>query len=600
MEVLRYSPDQISKLPKEPGVYKYYDKNGLLLYVGKAKNLKKRVSSYFLKTRQFNRKTLRLVSEIRAIEITISHSEFDALLLENNLIKENQPKYNILLKDDKTFPYICIVKERFPRIISTRKYNPDKGEFYGPYSSVVAMNSVLELIGKLYTIRTCKYNLSEENIKAGKFNVCLEYHIKNCQGPCEGLQSEENYMNDIDLARHILKTNTSVVKNIFHTKMKQHAEDYEYELAQQYKSKIDLLQKYQSRTMVVNTRTRDTDVFTILSDEHHAYINYLRIKNGAITFTQTVEVKKKLDEADSEILGQMAYRLRSNVQSESKELLTNVKIQHLGEEIKCIVPKIGDKKKLLEMSLKNAFIYKKEKQLTKETLRQRNNESVRALQNDLKLLASPNHIECFDNSNIQGSNPVSAMVCFKRGKPAKKDYRNYHIKTVDGPDDFASMYEVVSRRYSRLKKENKPYPNLILIDGGKGQLSSSVKALKDIGLYGQIPIIGIAKRLEEIYVPGDQLPLHISKKSPSLKLLQQLRDEAHRFAITFHRKTRSKNSFTTELENIKGVGQNTIDKLLSHFKSVNKIRQSDEQKIAKVVGISKASIIINHLHKKES
>jgi len=590
--------DQVNQLPAQPGIYKYYNKNGELIYVGKAKNIKKRVSSYFNKSNQHNRKTLKLVSEISKIDYTIAHSEFDALLLENNLIKQNQPKYNILLKDDKSFPYICILNERFPRIISTRRVDHSKGTYFGPYSSVVAMNSVLDLLRKLYTIRTCTYNLSAKNITAGKFKTCLEYHIGNCKGPCEGLQSEEDYNEDIVQAKHILNSNSTFTKRHFTEKMNAHAQAMEYELAQRYKDKLDLLSKFQTKTMVVNSQESNLDIFTIISDENQAYVNYLRINHGMLNFTNTTEIKKKLNEEDTQILAQYAFDIRQQVGSASNTILSNIPIASLPEDIKNIVPKIGEKKKLIEMSIKNVLHFKKDRLLQKQKIADRNNEVVRLLQKELKLLSPPDHIECFDNSNIQGTNPVAAMVCFRNGKPSKKDYRHYNIKTVIGPDDFASMYEVVKRRYSRLVDENKKLPKLILIDGGKGQLSSAVSALKAINLYGQIPIIGIAKRLEEIYFPEDQYPLHISKKSPSLKLLQQLRDEAHRFAITFHRQKRSITGFTTELEEIPNIGKKTADVLLKKYKSVNKIKGLNQEELAVDIGNKKAELVWNFFKKK--
>ena len=598
MQNNRLAINQVSQLPTQPGVYKYYNKNEELIYVGKAKNIKKRVSSYFNKSNQHNRKTLRLVSEILKIDYTIAHSEFDALLLENNLIKQNQPKYNILLKDDKSFPYICVLKERFPRIISTRRVDHSKGTYFGPYSSVVAMNNVLDLIRKLYTIRTCKYNLSEKNIETGKFKTCLEYHIGNCKGPCEGLQSESSYNEDIVQAKHLLSSNSSFTKRYFTEKMNAHAQATEFELAQQYKDKLDLLNKFQTKTMVVNSQESNLDIFSITSDEKHAYINYLRINNGMLNFTQTTEIKKKLNEDDSQLLSQYAFDIRQQVGSTSKTILSNISITSLSEDTKNIVPQIGEKKKLVSMSIKNVLHFKKDRLQQKEKIKGRNNEVITLLQKELKLLSPPDHIECFDNSNIQGTNPVAAMVCFKNGKPSKKDYRHYNIKTVIGPDDFASMYEVVKRRYSRLIDENKKLPKLVLIDGGKGQLSSAVSALKDIDLYGKIPIIGIAKRLEEIYFPEDQYPLHISKKSSSLKLLQRLRDEAHRFAITFHRQKRSINSFNTVLEEIPGVGSKTADTLLKVYKSVSKIKLASQKELAEIVGEKKAEVISKFFIKK--
>ena len=599
MSVIRYSVEEINKLPSDPGVYKYYNKADVLIYVGKAKNIKKRVSSYFTKSQQ-NRKTQKLVSEISSVEFTVVPSEFDALLLENNLIKENQPKYNILLKDDKTFPYICITKERFPKLISTRRYNPEKGEFFGPYSSVVAMNSVLELLRKLYTIRTCSFNLSENNITNGKFKVCLEYHIGNCLGPCEGLQSEQEYLSDIEEVRSILKSNAKKVKSIYHERMISFANQHEYEQAQKFKEKIELLDKYQSKTLVANSNLQNCDVFTIVSDEDQAFVNYLRLQNGNIIFTRTTELKKKIAIDEKTILSQFAFDMIQQVGSSSKTILSNTNLEFLHSDIEWVVPKIGDKKKLVEISLKNAFHFIKEKQKEKEKLRDRSNEAVRQLQQDLNLINPPNHIECFDNSNIQGTNPVSAMVCFKRGKPSKKDYRQYKIKTVTGPDDFASMYEVVYRRYKRVIDEKAHLPNLIVIDGGKGQLSNAARALKDLSLYGKIPIVGIAKRLEEIYVPEDQLPVHISKKSLSLKLIQQLRDEAHRFAITFHRKTRSKNAFNTKIEEIPGIGPKTVNLLLTKYKSLKKIKDIPEQELHDLIGKSKTEKLKSYIIKKES
>ena len=591
--------DQINHLPTQPGIYKYYNKKEVLIYVGKAKNIKKRVSSYFNKSTQHNRKTIKLISEISRIGYTIAHSEFDALLLENNLIKKNQPKYNILLKDDKSFPYICILKERFPRIISTRRVERRKGTYFGPYSNVVAMNSVLDLIRKLYTIRTCKYNLSEKNIAAKKFKTCLEYHIGNCKGSCEGLQSEQDYNEDIVQAKHILNSNASFAKRHFTEKMNMHSQNMKYEQAQSYKEKLDLLNKFQAKTIVVNSLKANLDIFTILSDGLNAYVNYLCIHHGVLNFTQTTEIKKKLNESNSQILAQYAFDIRTRVGSVSKTILSNIPIDSLPERTKNIVPKIGEKKRLIGMSIKNVLHFKKDRLQQKQKIKGRNSEAVRLLQKDLKLLSSPDHIECFDNSNIKGTNPVAAMVCFKNGKPSKKDYRHYNIKTVIGSDDFASMYEVVRRRYSR-RHENNKKPKLILIDGGKGQLSSAVNALKDIDLYGQIPIIGIAKRLEEIYFPEDQYPLHISKKSPSLKLLQQLRNEAHRFAITFHRQKRSIHSLNTALEGISGIGKKTTDTLLTTYKSVHKVKAASKEELTQIIGSRKAELITKFFIKKEN
>ena len=596
MDTPRYAIDQRNLLPNDPGVYRYYNQSGELIYVGKAKNIKKRVSSYFTKSHGFNRKTYRLVSEIDGIEFTIANSEFDALLLENNLIKAYQPKYNILLKDDKTFPYICIVNERFPRIISTRNLDHTRGQYFGPYSSVVAMKNVLSLIRKLYTIRTCKLNLTEKNILGQKFKVCLEYHIGNCKGPCENLQTEEDYNKDIEHARNILKGNLSIVRNSFSSDMQNAASELNFELAQQYKDKIGLLDKFQSKSMVVNPKLSDLDVFTIVSEKQNAFINYLRIKNGAIIQAKTVEVKRKIDEDDSEILAVVAFELRAQDDEKNVQVLSNIDFQ-LEEGVTITVPQIGDKKKLLSLSLKNALEYKKEKYNT-TVERKKKNEVLIQLKTDLRLSELPVHVECFDNSNLQGSNPVASMVCFKNGKPSKKDYRHFNIKTVIGPNDFASMKEIVFRRYKRLIESEEGLPNLVVVDGGKGQLSSACEALKELGIYGQLPIVGIAKRLEEIYYPEDPLPLHINKKSSSLMLLQKLRDEAHRFAITFHRNKRSKASFNTELESIPGIGKVTTDQLLEHFKSITKIKSASKEEISSLIGQRKAEIIENFFNKK--
>ena len=594
MKGSRFSIDQRSQLPTDPGIYRFYDRQGELIYVGKAKNIRKRVASYFTKKYHVNRKTQQLVKETLQIEFTIANSEFDALLLENNLIKANQPKYNILLKDDKTFPYICIVKERFPRIISTRTYSPATGEYFGPYTSVVAMNSVLDLIRKLYTIRTCKLNLSGKNIAAGKFKICLEYHIGNCLGPCEGLQPEDDYIHEIDQARNILKGNLSIVSRYFNDKMKLASEKLEFERAQKYKEKLELLNKFQARSTIVNPKLTGVDIFTIVTDDSKlTVINYLQIKNGAIILARTVEVKKQEEESDADILSYVAHELRNRHESSNKIIFSNLPFAH-EEGLEVIVPKIGDKKKLVSLSLKNAFEYKKDRASQTKPKKPKSEILVR-LQQDLKLTQLPDHIECFDNSNLQGSNPVASMVCFKDGKPAKKEYRHFNIKTVVGPDDFASMKEIVGRRYKRLLEENRDLPKLIVIDGGKGQLSSACEALKELALYGRIPIIGIAKKLEEIYYPGDSLPLHISKKSPSLMLLQRVRDEAHRFAITFHRVKRSKSTFKTELEEIPGIGAKTADTLLKQFKSVSKIRETSREQLIAAIGKTKAEQVLTYL-----
>jgi excinuclease ABC subunit C len=581
-------PDQIkdtlSSLPDSPGIYRYYNSEDVLIYVGKAKSLKKRVSSYFNKQSQYNRKTEKLVSEISKVEFTMTNSEFDALLLENNFIKQNQPKYNILLKDDKTFPYLCILKERFPRIIYTRKYLPRQGEYFGPYTNVVSMKAVLELVRQLYSIRTCSLLLSQENIDQKKFKVCLEFHIGNCKGPCEGLQEEAGYLEEIVQARNILKGDLSVVEDEFTRRMKEAATALEFEKASLYKHKLELLEKFQTKSLVVNRKLTDIDVITITSSETNAFINYLQIKEGAIIFSKNVEIKKKLDEANEDILSLVVQELRSTYLSNNPEVFTNLPLTVKSDEFENVVPQIGDKKKLVDLSLKNALYLKKEKEIDKEEQKARKNKVLHILQENLRLMNYPKIIECFDNSNFQGTNPVASMVRFVDGKPDKKGYRHFNIKTVIGPDDFASMKEIVGRRYKRIMEEESEYPGLIIVDGGKGQLSSACEALQELGLYGKIPIIGIAKRLEEIYYPDDSVPLLISKKSPALLLIQRIRDEAHRFAITFHRQKRSKSTFVTEIENIPGIGKKTADKLLAHFKSVKKIKEASMEELIEIAG----------------
>lgn len=578
-------------LPDSPGVYRFYNSQHELIYVGKAKSLKKRVSSYFNKSSGLNRKTLKLVSEIHGIEYTVANTEFDALLLENNFIKQNQPKYNILLKDDKTFPYICIVNERFPRIISTRKYLPEQGEYFGPYASVTAMKSVLELVRKLYTIRTCTLTLTPVNIEQKKFKVCLEFHIGNCKGPCEGLQNETDYLEDIDQARHILKGNLSKVEQYFQHHMRIASENLSFEQAQKFKEKLNLLDRFQSKSLVVNRNLTDIDVITISSKNDYAYINYMQVKEGAIILSKTLEIKKKLDEPDEELLTYVLISLREQVHSSHLEVISNVPITLVSGEINNTLPKIGDKKKLVSLSLKNAWEMQKERELVRGEKRSRQAEVIQLLQQDMHLPQPPVVIECFDNSNFQGSNPVASMVRFVQGKPDKKNYRYFNIKTVTGPNDFESMKEIVGRRYKRILEEDGELPDLILVDGGKGQLSSACEALKELDLYGKVPIAGIAKRLEEIYYPEDPLPLHINKKSPGLLLLQHIRDEAHRFAITFHRKKRNTSTLKTELDALEGIGEKTITKLLQHFKSIKKIKEAPLQELAEIVGNSKAKKI---------
>ncbi|MCA0362452.1 MAG: excinuclease ABC subunit UvrC [Bacteroidetes bacterium] len=592
---------QIPLLPNEPGIYKYFDEENQIIYVGKAKNLKNRISSYFYNFDRADRKTRRLVLTIRRLEYTVVPTEWDALLLENTLIKEHQPKFNILLRDDKTYPYVCVTNERFPRVIKTRRIEDRSlGKMYGPYVNAKAMYALLDMFTNLYTIRTCKYNLSQENVENKKFKVCLEYHIGNCKGPCEGLQSEEDYMKEIELVHNILKGNVSPAKKYFHEKMLESAEKMAFEDAHKFKLKLEFLEDYQSKSTVVSPNIHDADVFAIQSDEKAAYINYLKVVNGTIIRTQTLEVKKPLEESESDILTLVIFDLRKKYESEAKEIITNIDLE-VDLKVQITIPQIGDKKKLIEMSLRNVMFYRHEK-AEREAIEASGATNKRdrvliKLKQDLNLKSLPRRIECFDNSNIQGTNPVSAMVCFINGQPSTRDYRHFIPKTVVGPDDFATMNEVVGRRYARLLEEKAELPDLIIIDGGKGQLSAACDALKTLGLYGQIPIIGIAKRLEEIYFPEDTLPVYIDKKSESLKLIQRARDEAHRFGITHHRNRRSKNFLISSLESAVGIGKTTATKVLNHFKSISNIKNASEEELNAVLGKDKARRIREFLEK---
>ena len=592
MEIKSYIKD----LPSNPGIYKYFDNRDKIIYVGKAKNLKKRVTSYFTKNHD-NNKTKVLVSKIKRVEYTIVENEAEALLLENNLIKEHQPRYNILLKDDKSFPLIKIAKERFPRVFAMRNPTYDGSEYYGPYTSVRAMHIVLDLIKSIYPLRNCNYNLSEANIKAGKFKPCLEYQLGNCKAPCVGYESEEEYMDSIANIRRILKGNIAEVKNHLKAGMENAAEELNFEEAQKFKVKLEMLEKFRSKSTVVNHKISNVDVFSCLIDDKRAFVNYLMVMNGMVVRTKSVEYKLKLEESVEDVLAVALPQLRALFDSESKELILPMEIE-LEEGLTATVPQRGDKKKLLELSLRNALFYKKQKldQYEKLNPGSRVDRLMEVMKSDLRLTDQPRHIECFDNSNLQGTNPVSACVVFKDGKPSKKDYRHFNIKTVEGPDDFASMQEAVRRRYTRLQRENKPIPQLIVIDGGKGQLSSVVETLKEIGVYGQTSVVGIAKRLEEIYYPGDSLPMYIDKTSEALKVIQHMRDEAHRFGITHHRNRRSKAFVRSELDAINGIGPTTIKNLLNHFKSVKKVKNASKEELINVVGNAKATIIANHFN----
>ncbi|HKX85653.1 MAG TPA: excinuclease ABC subunit UvrC [Flavobacterium sp.] len=582
---------QIQTLPDNPGVYQYFDKEGKILYVGKAKNLRKRVSSYFNKVHD-TAKTNVLVKKIVSIQHIVVPTETDALLLENNLIKKLQPRYNVLLRDDKTYPWICIKNEPFPRIFSTRKMIKDGSEYFGPYTSFKTVHTILDLIKELYPLRTCNFDLSRANINSGKFKVCLEYHIGNCKGPCEGLETQEHYQNQVNAIREILKGNFKESLKDFKKLMTDLAMDMQFEQAQKIKEKIEVLENYQAKSTILNPKLSNIDVFSIVSDEAMAYINFLQISHGAIVRSHTMELKKKLEETDEELLELAVVELRDRFHLNSKEIILPFELD-FGEKIKVTVPKLGDKKQILDLSERNAKYYRLDqlKQIKIVDPDRHTNRIMAQMQKDLRLSSEPRHIECFDNSNIQGTNPVSACVVFKDGKPSKKDYRHFNIKTVEGPNDFASMEEVVYRRYKRMLEENEPLPQLIIIDGGKGQLSSALKSLEDLGLRGKIAIIGIAKRLEEIFYPGDSVPLYLDKKSETLKTIQHLRNEAHRFGITFHRDKRSKAALNSTLEMIPGIGEKTMLTLLKHFKSVKRLKESTEKEISDVVGVSKAKKI---------
>lgn len=583
---------QIQTLPDSPGVYQYYDKEGKILYVGKAKNLKKRVASYFNKVHD-NAKTNVLVKKIVSIKHIVVPTETDALLLENNLIKKLQPRYNVLLRDDKTYPWICIKNERFPRIFSTRKMIKDGSEYFGPYTSFKTVHTILDLIKELYPLRTCTYDLSKANIDSGKFKVCLEYHIGNCKGPCEGFETITNYEKQVQAIREILKGNFKESLKDFKKLMGELAMEMKFEEAQKIKEKIEVLENYQSRSTILNPKISNIDVFSIVSDEAMAYVNFLQISHGAIVRSHTMELKKKLEETDEELLELAVVELRERFHLNSKEIILPFELD-FGEKIKVTVPKLGDKKQILDLSERNAKFYRMDqlKQIKIVDPDRHTNRIMAQMQKDLRLSVEPRHIECFDNSNIQGTNPVSACVVFKDGKPSKKDYRHFNIKTVEGPNDFASMEEVVYRRYKRLLDENQPLPQLIIIDGGKGQLSSALKSIDDLGLRGKIAIIGIAKRLEELFYPGDSVPLYLDKKSETLKIIQQLRNEAHRFGISFHRDKRSKAAIQTSIETIPGIGEKTMVALIKQFKSVKRLSKATEKEISDVVGLSKAKKIV--------
>ncbi len=588
----------IKSIPENPGVYQYYDIEEKLIYVGKAKNLKKRVSSYFTKENHDQAKTAILVRKIVDIKYLVVDTEHDALLLENNLIKKYQPKYNVLLKDDKTFPWICVTNERFPRIFSTRKLIRDGSNYYGPYVSGRVLHAILDLTKKMYPLRNCRFSLIEKNIEAKKFKVCLEYHIGNCLGPCEGLQTEENYEIGISHIKTILKGNVGVVLKQLTAMLQEYVVVMQFEKAQELKERIKALENYQSKSTVVSATITNIDVFSIQSDEKSAYVNFFKVIDGAIVQGHTIEMKKRLDESDDDLLQMAVVELRIRFQSISPEVIVPFipSVEIPGVEF--TVPKIGDKKHLLELSVRNVGYYRKDK-ASRELLVDPDRHKKRILatmMKDLRLKEEPRRIECFDNSNFQGDFAVSAMTVFKDARPAKKEYRHFNVKTVIGPDDFATMEEVIYRRYKRVVDENLEMPQLIVIDGGKGQLSAAMKSLYKLGLNEKVAVIGIAKRLEEIYYPDDPIPLYLDKKSETLRVIQQIRDEAHRFGITHHRNKRSKETIKTQLTEIKGISDLTAQKLLNAFKSVLQIKEKSELELANVIGNAKGKLVWEYFH----
>ena len=591
----------LKSLPQKPGIYQYFNKEGKIIYVGKAKNLKKRVSSYFTKTHQTGKLRL-LVRKIADIKFVVTASEMDALLLENNLIKEYQPRYNIQMKDDKSFPWICIKNEAFPRIFSTRHPIKDGSDYFGPYASVRMMRTLLDIIKQLYPLRNCRLNLTKKNIEKGKFKVCLEYHIGNCKAPCVGKQSEDDYDESIQQARSIIKGNIANVIAELKKLMLVAAEKMDFERAQLLKEKVEILEKYKSKSTIVNPRINNVDVLSIITEEDLAYVNYLNVINGAIVQAHSIEIKKKLDETKAELLILALTDFRKRFHSTANEIILPFDPKVEIPDVKLTIPQRGDKKQLLELSERNAKYYQMErrKQASLIDPDRHKKRILNRMQKDLRMKVLPETIECFDNSNIQGDYPVAAMVQFVNTKPNKKAYRHFNIKTVEGPDDFASMEEVVLRRYGRLVKEGENLPQLIIVDGGKGQLSSAVKSLKELKLYGKITIIGIAKKLEELYFPGDPLPLYLDKTSETLKIIQQLRDEAHRFGITHHRKRREKGTIKSQLTSIDGIGFSTAQSLLRKFKSVKRIKGASLEKLSETIGKAKASIVFGHFQREEN
>ena len=586
----------INVLPDKPGVYQYYDREGRLLYVGKAKSLKKRVSSYFSSSHNKNQKIRVLVGRITRIEHVVVASESDALLLENNLIKKHQPRYNVMLRDDKTFPWICVKNEDFPRVFSTRNLIQDGSSYYGPYTSGLMVKTIIELVRQLYPLRNCRLELSSDHIKRGKYSVCLEYHLGNCLGPCIGEQSPEDYGEYIKHVHQILKGNIRKVLADLKVLMKEYATSRQFEEAQRLKEKIDILERYRSKSTIVNPRLNNIDVFSIAEEENYAFVNYLKVINGAVIQAHTVELRKNLDEKTSDLLSLAVIDIRQKIHSESREIIIPMRLDLEFDNVRFTIPKKGDKQQLLELSMRNAkyHLIEKKKSLALSKENRGPTRILETIKNDLRLKKPPLHIECFDNSNLQGSNPVAACVVFRGAKPSKRDYRHFNIKTVSGIDDYASMKEIITRRYKRMLSEGSSLPQLIVIDGGKGQLGAAVEGLESLGIRGKIAIIGIAKKLEEIYFPDDSIPLYLDKNSETLKILQQLRNEAHRFGIEFHRKQRTKQMVVSELDNIPGIGPRTKEALIEGFGSVDKIKSADYEEVEAIVGKNKADILARY------
>ena len=583
----------VEVLPDKPGVYQYFDKNGNILYVGKAQNLKKRVSSYFTQSSRVSFKQHLLLDKIADIKHIVVSSESDALLLENNLIKKLQPRYNVLLKDDKTFPWICVRNEPFPRIYSTRNIVRDGSVYYGPYTSGFMVKTLLEVTRQLFPLRTCKLDLRKENIEKKGFRVCLEFHLGNCLAPCVGLQDEKDYRASIEQAHLILKGNIKQVSAYLKSMMKRCSDEFRYEDAQRLKEKLEVLEKYRSKSTIVNPRIKNTDVYSFIEEGNHAFVNYLRVVDGAVIQAHTVEIRKKLDESREELLSIAIIDIRQKTMSNAIEAIVPFRIDIPVENVRFVVPKKGDRKRLLDLSERNAKYFQIEKKKKLESLGSgvRYERMLQTIKNDLRLKKLPEHIECFDNSNLQGANPVAACVVFRNAKPSKREYRHYHVKSVIGADDFASIKEIVYRRYGRLLKEKKSLPQLVIVDGGKGQLNSALQSIEKLGLSGKMAVIGVAKKLEEIYFPGDKIPLYLDKNSETLKVIQHLRNEAHRFGITFHRNLRTSSMLVSELDSIKGIGDKSKTLLFSTFGSVDKIRSADVEMLAGIVGRKKAELL---------